>query len=112
MVRSQVPMELRLLSRNGEQLLLTLIIPLLLLIMGTRSDAVVDLGPGRSIDIITPGVLALAVLSTSFTSLAIATGFERRYSVLKRLGAAPLPRWGLLAGKIGASSSSRPSRSC
>ena len=102
MVRAQLLMELRLLSRNGEQLLLTLVIPLLLLIMGTRSDAVVDLGPGRSIDIITPGVLALAVLSTSFTSLAIATGFERRYNVLKRLGAAPLPRWGLLAGKIGA----------
>lgn len=102
MVRAQMLMELRLLSRNGEQLLLTLVIPLLLLIMGTRSDAVVDLGPGRSIDIITPGVLALAVMSTSFTSLAIATGFERRYSVLKRLGAAPLPRWGLLAGKISA----------
>jgi ABC-2 type transport system permease protein len=102
MVRAQMLMELRLLSRNGEQLLLTLVIPLLLLIMGTRSDAVVDLGPGRSIDIITPGVLALAVMSTSFTSLAIATGFERRYSVLKRLGASPLPRWGLLLGKIGA----------
>jgi len=102
MVRAQLLMELRLLSRNGEQLLLTLVIPLLLLVMGTRSNAVVDLGPGRSIDIITPGVLALAVLSTSFTSLAIATGFERRYNVLKRLGAAPLPRWGLLAGKIGA----------
>ena len=102
MVWSQMLMELRLLARNGEQLLLTLVIPLLLLIMGTRSDAIVDLGPGRSIDIITPGVLALAVMSTSFTSLAIATGFERRYGVLKRLGASPLPRWGLLVGKVGA----------
>jgi ABC-2 type transport system permease protein len=102
MVRAHMLMELRLLARNGEQLLLTLVIPLLLLVMGTRSDAVVDLGPGRSIDIITPGVLALAVMSTSFTSLAIATGFERRYNVLKRLGAAPLPRWGLLLGKLGA----------
>lgn len=102
MLRTQTTMELRLLSRNGEQLLLTLVIPLLLLVMGTRSDAIVDLGPGRPIDIITPGVLALAVLSTSFTSLAIATGFERRYGVLKRLGATPLPRWGLMIGKIGA----------
>ncbi len=102
MLRAQAGMELRLLSRNGEQLLLTLVIPLLLLVMGTRSDEIVDLGPGRPIDIITPGVLALAVLSTSFTSLAIATGFERRYGVLKRLGATPLPRWGLLGGKIGA----------
>jgi ABC-2 type transport system permease protein len=102
MLRVQTVMELRLLGRNGEQLLLTLVIPLLLLVMGTRSDEIVDLGPGRPIDIITPGVLALAVMSTSFTSLAIATGFERRYGVLKRLGASPLPRWGLMVGKIGA----------
>src|SRR5215207_3049470 len=102
MLRSQILMELRLLSRNGEQLLLTLVIPLVLLILGTRSNEVVDLGAGRPIDIITPGILALAVLSTSFTSLAIATGFERRYGVIKRLGASPLPRWGLMLGKIGA----------
>ncbi len=102
MLRSQISMELRLLSRNGEQLLLTLVIPLVLLVLGARADQVVDLGPGRPIDIITPGILALAVLSTSFTSLAIATGFERRYGVIKRLGASPLPRWGLLIGKIGA----------
>lgn len=100
MLRSQTLMELRLLARNGEQILVTLIIPLLLLVMGTRSADVVDLGPGRAIDIIAPGVLALAVLSASFTSLAISTGFDRRYGVLKRLGASPLPRWGLLAAKV------------
>jgi ABC-2 type transport system permease protein len=54
------------------------------------------------IDQLTPGVLGLAIMSTSFTSLAIATGFERRYGVLKRLGASPLPRHGLLLGKVGA----------
>lgn len=102
MLRSQTSMELRLLTRNGEQLLLTLVIPLVLLVLSSASDKIVDLGPGRPIDIITPGILALAVLSTSFTSLAIATGFERRYGVIKRLGASPLPRWGLLFGKIGA----------
>jgi ABC-2 type transport system permease protein len=102
MLRSQTTMELRLLTRNGEQLLLTLVIPLVLLVLSSASDKIVDLGPGQPIDIITPGILALAVLSTSFTSLAIATGFERRYGVIKRLGASPLPRWGLLFGKIGA----------
>lgn len=102
MIRSQTVMELRLLLRNGEQLLLALVIPLLVLVAGTKSSSVMDLGSGRPIDIVAPGVLALAVLSTSFTSLAIATGFERRYGVLKRLGASPLPRSGLLAGKIGA----------
>jgi ABC-2 type transport system permease protein len=55
-----------------------------------------------AVDTLTPGVLALAVMSTAFTSLAIATGFERRYGVIKRLGSSPLPRTGLLAGKVGA----------
>ena len=54
----------------------------------------------RPVDALTPGVLALAIMSTSFTSVAIATGFERRYGVLKRLGATPLPRLGLLAAKV------------
>ncbi len=55
-----------------------------------------------TVDIFTPGVLALAVMSTAFTSLAIATGFERRYGVIKRLGTSPLSRGSLLAGKVGA----------
>lgn len=100
MVWSHARMETRLLARNGEQLLLALVIPILLLIGGAESGGVVDLGSGRRIDVLTPGVLALAVMSTSFTSLAIATGFERRYGVLKRLGATTLPRAGLLLGKV------------
>ncbi len=97
-------MEFKLLVRNGEQLLLALVIPLglLLLLGGTDLGHRLPLGDGRPIDNAVPRVLALAVLSTSFTSLAIATGFERRYGVIKRLGASPLSRTGLLAGKIGA----------
>ena len=102
MLRAQTVMELRLQTRNAEQVLLTMVIPLVLLVLGSQANQIVDLGPGRTIDIITPGILALAVLSTSFTSLAIATGFERRYGIIKRRGASPLPRWGLLFGKIGA----------
>ena len=56
----------------------------------------------RRIDVATAGVLALAVVSTAFTGQAIATGFERRYGVIKRLGSSPLPRSGLLLGKVGA----------
>jgi ABC-2 type transport system permease protein len=93
-------MESRLLLRNGEQLLLAVVIPLLVLVGGADSGGVLDLGAGRRIDVLTPGVLALAVMSTAFTSLAIATGFERRYGVLKRLGSTPLPRSGLLLGKV------------
>jgi len=100
MVWSHARMETRLLMRNGEQLLLALVIPVLLLVGGAESGGVVNLGAGRRIDVLTPGVLALAGMSTSFTSLAIATGFERRYGVLKRLGASPLTRGGLLLGKV------------
>ncbi len=95
---TQTAMELRLTLRNGEQLLLTFVIPVLLLVAGSRSDRLV--GGDRPIDVVAPGVLALAILSTSFTSLAIATAFERRYGVLKRLGATPLSRGGLLGGKV------------
>nr|WP_231126739.1 ABC transporter permease [Motilibacter aurantiacus] len=87
------------LLRNGEQLLLTMVIPALLLVVGATVD-VGDLDPGtRRVDAITPGVLALAVMSIAFTGQAIATGFERRYGVLKRLGSTPLPRWALLTAK-------------
>lgn len=104
-VRAQVAMETRLLLRNGEQLLLAVVIPVLALVGGVLAARRLglDLAAGeRAVDVLTPGVLALAVMSTAFTSLAITTGFERRYGVLKRLGATPLPRSGLLAGKIGA----------
>ena len=103
MVLAQAAMEARLMLRNGEQLLLALVIPVIVLVGGVKGAAHVDLGLSRRpVDVLTPGVLALAVMSTAFTSLAIATGFERRYGVIKRLGASPLPRSGLLAGKVGA----------
>jgi ABC-2 type transport system permease protein len=95
-------MESRLMVRNGEQLLLALVIPLLVLVGGVAGAHRIGIHfDERAVDALTPGVLALAVMSTAFTSLAIATGFERRYGVIKRLGASPLPRSGLLMGKIG-----------
>lgn len=101
-VLAQTRMETRLLLRNGEQLLLAVVIPIIVLVGGVLAAGRIGLEfPDGVVDTLTPGVLALAVMSTSFTSLAISTGFERRYGVLKRLGASPLPRSGLLAGKVG-----------
>ncbi|MEU9853118.1 ABC transporter permease [Streptomyces sp. NPDC047974] len=98
MIAAQTALETRMLLRNGEQLLLTVIIPSLLLVLFSTVD-VVDTGDGKAVDFLAPGVLALAVMSTAFTGQAIATGFERRYGVLKRLGASPLPRWALMTSK-------------
>ena len=98
MIAAQAALETRMLLRNGEQLLLTVVIPTLLLVLFSAVD-IVDTGAGEPVDFLAPGVLALAVMSTAFTGQAIATGFERRYGVLKRLGASPLPRWGLMTAK-------------
>ncbi|MFE3493274.1 ABC transporter permease [Streptomyces sp. NPDC059175] len=98
MIAAQASLETKMLLRNGEQLLLTVIIPSLLLALFSTVD-IVDTGAGRAVDFLTPGVLALAVMSTAFTGQAIATGFERRYGVLKRLGGSPLPRWALMTAK-------------
>jgi len=101
MLLAQTALETRMLLRNGEQLLLTVIIPTVLLVLFSAVDIVQTTGPGKRVDFLAPGLLALAVMSTAFTGQAIATGFERRYGVLKRLGASPLPRWALLTAKTG-----------
>ena len=102
MVRAQARMEARLMLRNGEQLLLAIVIPVIVLVGGVAAAGRLglDLDGHRAVDVLTPGVLALAVMSTAFTSVAIATGFERRYGVIKLLGSSPLPRHGLLLGKV------------
>lgn len=97
MLISQTRAELTMILRNGEQVLLTLVIPLILLVaLSTVSIVDVD---GPRVDFFTPGILALAVVSSAFTGQAIATGFDRQYGVLKRLGATPLPRRVLLGAK-------------
>jgi len=87
--------------RNGESLLLALGIPVLLLVFFSTVEVLpTPAGTDRPVDFLAPGVLALAVMSTGLVSLAIATGFQRGYGVLKRLGTTPLSRPGLLAAKI------------
>ena len=90
-------LELRVQLRNGEQLLLALVIPIAVLVGMTRLT-VIDL-TGRRIDVVTPGVLTLALMSTAFTAQAITTAFDRRYGVLKRFAASGVGRPLLLAAK-------------
>lgn len=97
-VRAQARVEMTLSLRRGESLLVSFLIPIGILVFFTKVDAVnTDLRD--PVDFLVPGVLALAVMSTAMVSLGIATGFERRYGVLKRLGSTPLSRTGLLAAK-------------
>ena len=89
LLRVQLACELRVLARNGEQLLLILGIPMLLLSFFSNVDILPTSGQS-SVNFLLPGIVALAIMSTAMVSLGIATGFERSYQVLKRLGATPL----------------------
>jgi ABC-2 type transport system permease protein len=97
MLAAQFGLELKLLLRNGEQLLLTMFIPITLLI-GLTLLPMGSFGDNRAATFV-PAIMALAVISTAFTGQAIAVAFDRRYGALKRLGATALPVWGIIAGK-------------
>lgn len=102
MLAAQTAAELKLVLRNGEQVLLSLVLPIgflgvLVLVPFVTVDGAAT--RGERADFFVPGILALAVMSAAFTGQAIAVGFERQYGVLKRLGATPLPRSVLLLAK-------------
>ncbi len=98
-LRAQVLAELRLASRQGEQLLASLGIPLLILVFFSLVD-VLPTGTDEPVAFVAPGVLALAVMSSAMVSLGIGTGFERHYGVLVRLGTTPLGRERWVAAKV------------
>src|SRR6478672_11941115 len=89
---AQLRVELTLTLRRGESLLITVVVPIVLLVFfgGVASNPP---------DFLVPGLLALAVMSTSMVSLGIATAYERYYGALKRLLGSPLPRTSLIAAK-------------
>jgi ABC-2 type transport system permease protein len=96
---AQLRAEVAMLFTNGETLFLTLGIPVIFLLFFSAVH-VLPTGTEHPVDFLVPGILALAVMSTSMTALSIGTGFERGYGVLKRLGSTPLGRPRLLAAKI------------
>jgi ABC-2 type transport system permease protein len=98
-VAAQARTEIVLSLRRGESLVVTLAIPLGVLVFFSKIDTSIPAGYKSAVDFLVPGVLALAIMSAAMVSLGIATGFDRRYGVLKRLGATPLSRGQLLAAK-------------
>jgi ABC-2 type transport system permease protein len=98
---AQTETELRLTARRGENVLVTIIVPAVVLVF-FASTGVVPSPSGRPVDFLLPGSLALAIIATSLVNLGIATAYERHYGVLKRLGGSPLTAAGLLAAKVGA----------
>jgi ABC-2 type transport system permease protein len=102
-LRAQTKAEIVMTLRRGESVLLTLAIPVGLLVFFSLVHVLPDQKTTKdAVMFLAPGVLALAVMSTAMVSLGIATGFERQYGVLKRLGSTPLGRPALLSAKTAA----------
>jgi ABC-2 type transport system permease protein len=98
---AQTIVELRLTARRGENVLVTIVIPAVVLVF-FASIAVLPTPSGRPIDFLLPGSIALAIVAAGLVNLGIATAYERHYGVLKRLGGSPLTRGGLVAAKVAA----------
>src|SRR5215472_1276937 len=98
-IAAQAQVELLLTLRRGESVLITLIVPVLLLVFFASLN-IVPTTSGNAVDFLLPGILALAIMAAGMVSLGIATAYERRYGVLKRLGSSPLPRGGLILAKV------------
>jgi ABC-2 type transport system permease protein len=99
LIVAQTRAELTMTLRRGENLLVTLVLPVFFLVFFGQILPIPST-MGKPINFLLPGMLAVAVMSTAMVSLGIATAYERYYGVLKRLGASPLPRWGLLTAKL------------
>lgn len=97
---SQTRIELLMALRQGERVLITLFIPILLLIFFAALHIIPVTGTESATDFLLPGILALAIMSAGMVSLGIATAYERYYGVLKRLGSSPLSRSSLVLSKI------------
>ncbi len=98
-VLNQVRYELLLTLRRGENILVTLIVPVLLLIFFASLN-IIPATNGSPVNFLLPGILALAIIAAGMVNLGIATAYERYYGVLKRLGSSPLSRGGLIFAKI------------
>lgn len=91
--------DLRTIVGNGEQVLVTAVIPVLLLVAMVRT-ATPDLSPLPQGPAALAAALAVAVVSSAFTGQSIALAFDRRSGLLRYLVTTPLGRRGVVAGRV------------
>jgi ABC-2 type transport system permease protein len=97
-VRALARHDLRLTARRGENVLVTIVIPIAVLLF-FAGTSIIPNAASRPVDFLLPGAIALGIVASGLVNLGIATAYDRSYGVLKRLGGAPLPGWALVAAK-------------
>jgi ABC-2 type transport system permease protein len=99
----QTRYELRAFARNRGRTLFIFMFPLMFLVIFASLDKSGHIARRGNIaydDFFVPGILAYAVISTTFTNMAISTAILRDQGVLKRMQGTPLPRWAYVAARI------------
>lgn len=100
----QVRYEQRLYWRNRVRGVFTFVFPLMFLVIFAsinKGTHLSQLGGLPYNDFFVPGVLAYAIIATTYVNLAISTSILRDEGVLKRMQGTPLPRWAYVAARIG-----------
>jgi ABC transporter DrrB family efflux protein len=104
LVAWQIRYELRAFARNRGRGIFTFAFPLMFLVIFAglyKGKHISERGGIAYDDFFVPGILAYAVISTTFVNMAISTSILRDEGVLKRMQGTPLPRWAYIAGRIG-----------
>ena len=104
LVGAQVRYEQKSYWRNPGAAFFTFAFPLVLffvLVSTAGSQTSTDLGNVKLAQYYTPSILAFAVMSACFLSIAMNLVRQREDGVLKRMRGTPLPSWAFIGGVIG-----------
>jgi ABC-2 type transport system permease protein len=93
----QIRFERRLFWRNPSAAFFNFLLPLLLLFL----VASVYVGEPEELDVLIPGIAGMAIMATTFSSLAFNVTFLREQGILKRMRGTPVPAPAYLGGLLG-----------
>ncbi len=103
----RIVIELKQFWRTPTRLVFTFMLPVLFLVIFSAIFGSQEIhGPPGSAalkfrDYFVPGIIAVGIMSTTFSNLATSIPIERGMGVMKRLSGTPLPREAFFIGKIG-----------
>lgn len=102
LLRSQFRYQNLVFWRTPVSAFFTLIFPVLLFVIFSLvfgNSHIPELGVSAA-QYYAPALAVFATASASYTNLAITTGYQRDYGILKRVRGTPLPPWIYIAGKV------------
>ncbi len=93
----QVRFENRAFWRNPAAAFFTFVFPLMFMVI---FNVLIGRGSGDASRFYTPAIIVFAVITATYTNLAMSVTMARDEGILKRMRGTPLPAWSYLAGRI------------